>query len=56
MLHWAILMGVYFSTYLKHEGWTFLLNKSVKERKKKKERRLSNSLSEYLQDEPTLPP
>ena len=28
--------GVYFLTYLLNEGWTFLLNESVKEKKKKK--------------------
>ena len=28
--------GVCFSTYLLNEGWTFLLNESVKEKKKKK--------------------
>ena len=36
MLLWTILMEFIFLTYLLNEGWTFLLNESVKEKKKKK--------------------
>ena len=31
--------GVYFLTYLLNEGWTFLVNESVKEKKKEEKRR-----------------